>query len=90
MYENEEIEEKTGRDFAKEIGAIFKYTSAKNSNGVDELFRSAGNKFIDPNWEENVIDKEKEADLAQIRKGTVRIAPQGQNQSTKKKEGGCC
>ncbi len=53
MYENEEIEEKVGRSYAKEGGAIFKYTSAKNNSGVEELFRSIGSKYIDPNYDEN-------------------------------------
>ncbi len=29
-------------------GAIFRYTSAKNSSGIDELFESIGNKLLDP------------------------------------------
>lgn len=35
MYENEEVEEQAGRGFAKDSGAIFKYTSAKNASGID-------------------------------------------------------
>ena len=34
MYEVEEVAESEGRDCAKEINAIFKYTSAKNNIGV--------------------------------------------------------
>ena len=37
MYEIEEIEESIGRDCAKEINAIFKYTSAKNNIGIEVL-----------------------------------------------------
>ena len=35
MYEVEEILEADGRECAKEINAIFKYTSAKNNIGVE-------------------------------------------------------
>jgi hypothetical protein len=35
MYENEEIDEALGRALAKEIGAVFKYTSAKNNSGIE-------------------------------------------------------
>jgi len=35
MYEIEEVEESVGRDCAKEINAIFKYTSAKNNIGIE-------------------------------------------------------
>ncbi len=34
-YEIEEVEEKIGRKFAKGINAIFKYSSAKKSHGID-------------------------------------------------------
>lgn len=34
----EQVPEETGRNFAKEIGAIFKYTSAKNASGIDVTF----------------------------------------------------
>ncbi len=35
MYEVEEVEESLGRDTAKDINAIFKYTSAKNNIGIE-------------------------------------------------------
>ena len=38
MYEVEEIEESVGRDCAKDINAIFKYTSAKNNIGIEVKF----------------------------------------------------
>ena len=42
MYENEEVEEKIGRLYSKEINAIFKYTSAKNASGIDVVFLKIG------------------------------------------------
>ena len=39
MYEVEEIEESIGRDCAKEINAIFKYTSAKNDIGIEVNYK---------------------------------------------------
>jgi hypothetical protein len=35
MYELEEVDENRAKLFAKEIGAIMKYTSAKNASGID-------------------------------------------------------
>jgi hypothetical protein len=35
MFELEETDENKAKLFAKEIGAIFKYTSAKNALGID-------------------------------------------------------
>ena len=49
MYEHEEVEENEGKDLAKELGAIFQKTSAKESTGVEDLFLKIGKKFINPN-----------------------------------------
>ena len=40
MYEYEEVQETEAKAFAKDIGAIFQTTSAKLSNGVEELFKN--------------------------------------------------
>ena len=49
MYEHEEVEESEGKNLAKELGAIFQKTSAKESTGVEDLFTTIGKKFINPN-----------------------------------------
>jgi Fe2+ transport system protein B len=49
MYEHEEVEENEGKELAKELGAIFQKTSAKESTGVEDLFLKIGKKFINPN-----------------------------------------
>ena len=51
-----EIFEKT----AKELNAIFMCTSAKNGNGIDDLFKLIAEKFIDPtkNISESFMNKE--------------------------------
>ena len=51
MYEQEEVEENEGKDLAKQLGAIFQKTSAKESTGVEDLFKKIGKKFINPNGE---------------------------------------
>ena len=50
LDENEAISEEMARNFAKEINAIFMYTSASTFIGIDELFYSVGCKYIDPNY----------------------------------------
>ncbi len=35
LYEQEEVEEEKVRNYAKEIDAIFKLTSAKGSSGIE-------------------------------------------------------
>jgi Ras-related protein Rab-22 len=85
LYEEEKIDETEGRSFAKQIGAIFRYTSAKNSSGIDELFKAIGNKLIDPNYEEGgKVEEDLEYD--KIRASTVKLQ---MNNKSKKNEGGC-
>ena len=50
LDDKEQVEEKAARDFANEINAIFMYTSAARSVGIDELFHNVGCKYIDPNY----------------------------------------
>ena len=80
MYEHEEVEENEGKDLAKELGAIFQKTSAKESTNVSDAFvamtreiiKSQGNKKKPTNPSNNVV---------------VTNAPSGQ---TLNKKGGCC
>ena len=51
MYQYQEVTNDEGLALAKEINAIFKITSAKNSVGIDELFKNIGTKFLDPESE---------------------------------------
>jgi hypothetical protein len=46
LYEYEEVKKKEGMELAKEIGAIFKLTSAKNNVGIEELFEEIGKKIL--------------------------------------------
>jgi small GTP-binding protein len=91
LFENEEVEEKIARDFANEIGAIFMMTSAKNKDGIDELFDIIANKIFkcsgdDDNGDGNTIDRIKE-----IRGKSIKISNNKNfdNNSGKKKKG-CC
>jgi Ras-related protein Rab-22 len=53
LIDSEKVSEQKARDFAKEIGAIFKLTSACKSIGIEELFVGVGCKFLDPNYKED-------------------------------------
>lgn len=46
-YLQEEVNEKEGKEFAKNIGASFILTSALSGAGINELFKMAAEKFID-------------------------------------------
>ena len=47
LFSIEEVTEEEGKKFAKEIGAFFFLTSAKESIGIEELFKEVGKKFLD-------------------------------------------
>ena len=47
LVDYEEVDENEARNFAKEIGAVFKPTSAKSNAGIDELFTELGQKYIE-------------------------------------------
>ena len=51
-----QVPESEGIEFAKSIGAIFKTTSAKTGDGIEDLFYCMGKKMINPNEElHNII-----------------------------------
>ena len=85
MYEHEEVEENEGKELAKELGAIFQKTSAKESTGVEDLFLKIGKKFINPNATES----------SNTAGAKVENQPKGQKLKTNGGEGrggkkGCC
>ena len=48
MYENEEVDENEAKQLAEDLNAIFQKTSAKSSNGIEDLFIKIGKKFLNP------------------------------------------
>ena len=56
-YEEGEITEEERNEFAKTINALFKFVSAKNGFGIDDLFETIANEYLKKidNIEENKI-----------------------------------
>ena len=52
-YEKEVVSLKEGKELAQEINAIFKSTSAMLAYGIEDLFKSIGEKFIIPSLNTN-------------------------------------
>ena len=46
----EEVTNQEGEEFAQEIGAYFKLTSAATNTGILELFKELGKRYLDPNY----------------------------------------
>ena len=57
LYEEREVEDEVGEEFANQIGAIFGSTSAKEDSGVTALFDNIGRKILDPSFD--YIEEEK-------------------------------
>ena len=53
LFDKEQVSEAEAREYAKEIGAVFKLTSACTASGIEELFKSIGCKYLDPNFKED-------------------------------------
>ena len=52
LYEEEEVPKDEGLSLAKELNAIFQYTStATSSDGINNIFINIGKKFLDPFYE---------------------------------------
>ena len=83
LYDKEEVEENEGISLAKELGAIFQRTSAKEATGVEDLFEKIANKIINPNC---VIENSPTNEMEDVRNNSVRL------EDTKKtyKKKGCC
>jgi predicted GTPase len=84
MYDLEEVEEEKVKEcakvylyFIKEIGAIFKYTSAKNASGIDDLFESIGSTLLNLGIR---------TDMEQTVNQSITISKRKQNKTKDKEE----
>ena len=60
LYENQQVKDEEGKEFAKSINGIFQSTSAKSDSGITNLFENIGYRYFDPNFDTNEIEnKEK-------------------------------
>ena len=91
LYEKEEVSEAEAREFAANIGAIFYLTSAQNNTGINELFRDAGNKYLDPNFQQKLKCEEEQKGQSE-RGNSVKLDANEikEKNKGKKKKGGFC
>ena len=86
LFDKEQVPEAEARQYAAEIGAVFKLTSACQATGIEELFKSIGCKFLDPNYREDE-DGAVSTDNKQGDKGAVKLDASNTKKQNKK---GCC
>ena len=104
LFEREAVSEENARNFAKEIDAIFMYTSASKFIGIDELFYNVGCKYIDPDYKldgnkangesgklDNKINKDKDNKTNKNKKEEKNKKIKVDEKNNKKvKKKGCC
>ena len=81
LYDNEQVSEDEARNFANEIGAVFKLTSASTNQGIEELFKGVGCRVLDPNYSDDSDNSEKKKD------SNIKL---DEKNTDKKKRTGCC
>ena len=96
LYETTQVDDEA-KNFAKSIGAIFQYTSAKDASGINELFNNIGEKYFDPSIDINEKEnKEKEEyEQKKLQKAQKKVENKGKiklNASVhqEKPKKGCC
>ena len=56
LYENEEVNEESAREFAKEIKAEFYQVSAKSGDNISALFEGLVRKYLGPEFEKKISE----------------------------------
>ena len=98
LYEEKQVSNEEGEEFAKSIGAIFVSTSAKNASGINDLFENIAHKIIDPTFDFAKAEKDKkDAYKKKKKKEKIEEEAVADNKGVKldaknleKKKKGCC
>ena len=88
LFDKEQVSEADARNYAQEIGAVFKLTSACNGTGIEEMFKTIGCKFLDPNYREDDEKDGEKGSSSTGKSGGVKLDANKTKENTKKK--GCC
>jgi small GTP-binding protein len=54
LYEDEEVEENDINSFAEKIGGKYFLVSAKNGNGIEEMFKTLAKMYLNPNFKDKL------------------------------------
>jgi small GTP-binding protein len=87
-YLNQEVDTADGKKLAKSLDALFICTSAKLGNGIEELFKLSGEKFLNPN--KNISDSYLNKDEILEQKNRIKIEEIREKKNEKKKKKRCC
>ena len=87
-YLNQDVDTADGKELAKSLDALFICTSAKLGNGIEELFKLSGEKFLNPN--KNISDSYMNKDEILEQKNRIKIEQIREKKNEKNKKKRCC
>ena len=87
-YLNQDVDTADGKELAKSLDALFICTSAKMGNGIEELFKLSGEKFLNPN--KNISDSYLNKDEILEQKNRIKIEEIREKKNEKNKKKRCC
>ena len=87
-YLNQDVDTADGKELAKSLDALFICTSAKLGNGIEELFKLSGEKFLNPN--KNISDSYLNKDEILEQKNRIKIEEIREKKNEKNIKKGCC
>ena len=90
LFEHEAIDESIAREFAQQIGAFYIATSAKNSDGINNLFEEIAKKYTGSSTITIKKDEGDEPAVEEEEKVTIKITKKGIPRHTIEKKGGLC
>jgi len=83
LFEKEVVDEKEARDYAKNIGAIFSSTSAKNTVGINDLFIEISKKYSGADSATIIEENEEIQEFKKIRKESIFLTKKSQRNKRK-------
>jgi small GTP-binding protein len=87
-YLNQDVDTADGKKLAKSLDALFICTSAKLGNGIEELFKLSGEKFLNPN--KNISDSYMNKDEILEQKNRIKIEQIREKKNEKNQKKSCC
>ena len=73
LYEEEQVTEEEGRQYAKEVNAIHMLVSAKNGDNINNLFNDIVNLYWEPTFQEKIDEmSNKDKGSIKLKKHTVK------------------
>ena len=91
LFDKEQVPEAEARNYASQIGAVFKLTSACTATGIEELFKSIGCKFLDPSFKDDEDSRGGKISGGQSNNsGGVTVKLDANKNKDNKEKKGCC